>query len=267
MTAPIQSERLADTVTWTLSAPPGNEIGSRMLLALEEQLNEVLLMPPKVLIIQSNERVGFCAGADLREFQERLAELQHQDVATQEAAFAELRSFLERIHSVMNRLDHAPFVVIAAVHGAVLGGGFELALTADVLIADKSARFGFPELRLGLIPGFGGLPRLKRDIGNAVARDFLFTGRTFGAERAYQLGIVSQLAAQSKSLDVARRMAEQIVRFDRGAAAQAKAFVKPVLTEELDAEKELFLKMARSPVVFEALSRFVSSKAAMPYLP
>src|SRR5438046_7760286 len=77
----------------------------------------------------------------------------------------------------MNTIDAAPLTTIASVHGVVFGGGFELALVCDLIIADKMARFCFPELRLGLVPGFGGIPRLKRDLGNAVVRDLLLTGR------------------------------------------------------------------------------------------
>ena len=88
-----------------------------------------------------------------------------------------MREFLERIHRVMNAIDAAPLTTIAAVHGVTFGGGFELALVCDLIIADKMARFCFPELRLGLIPGFGGIPRLKRDLGNAVVRDLLLTGQ------------------------------------------------------------------------------------------
>ena len=86
---------------------------------------------------------------------------------------AGVRDFLERIHRVLNRIDASPLTTIAAVHGVTFGGGFELALVCDLIIADKLARFCFPELRLGLIPGFGGIPRLKRDLGNAVVRDLL----------------------------------------------------------------------------------------------
>jgi len=72
-------------------------------------------------------------------------------------------------------------VTVAAVHGVVFGGGFELALTCDMIVADRTARFCFPELRLGLIPGFGGIPRLKRDLGNGLVRDLLMTGRSISA--------------------------------------------------------------------------------------
>ena len=83
----------------------------------------------------------------------------------------------------MNAIDAAPLTTIAAVHGVTFGGGFELALACDLIVADKMARFCFPELRLGLIPGFGGIPRLKRDLGNAVVRDLLLTGRSIKRPR------------------------------------------------------------------------------------
>src|SRR5207244_1425144 len=130
----------------------------------------------------------FSAGGDLRE-------LYHHAMSIPEGERLKgIRRFLERIHAVMNAIDATPFVTIAAVHGACFGGGLELALACDIIVADKMARFAFPELRLGFIPGFGGVPRLKRDLGNAVVRDLLFTGRTLNASRAHALGLVAQLA-------------------------------------------------------------------------
>ena len=76
----------------------------------------------------------------------------------------EARHFIDRIHAVFNTIDACPLTTIAAVNGVVFGGGFELALVCDLIVADKTARFCFPELRLGLIPGFGGIPRLERDL-------------------------------------------------------------------------------------------------------
>ena len=87
------------------------------------------------------------------------------------------------------RLTPRRLTTIAAVHGVTFGGGFELALVCDIIIADQMARFCFPELRLGLIPGFGGIPRLKRDLGNAVVRDLLLTGRSFNVTKAQQIGL------------------------------------------------------------------------------
>src|SRR6266567_7526065 len=156
-----------------LHRDPCNELGTLSLVELEEfssALND-LEKDAHALIVYSELKCGFSAGADLRELYERSQGMEQSQAAQG------VRDFLERIHRVLNRIDAAPLTTIAAVHGVTFGGGFELALVCDLMIADKMARFCFPELRLGLIPGFGGIPRLKRDLGNAVVRDLLLTGR------------------------------------------------------------------------------------------
>ena len=132
---------------------------------------------------------------------------------------------------------------IAAVHGVVFGGGFELALACDLIVADKMARFCFPELRLGLVPGFGGIPRLKRDLGNAIVRDLLLTGRSINATKALDVGLVSQVAAEGEALRVARATAAQVAKFDRTASAAAKRFLKPMPREELRREIDIFCEL------------------------
>ncbi len=177
------------------------------------------------------------------------------------------RAFLKRIHKVLNAIDEAPFVTFAAVHGLCMGGGLELALVCDQIVADKMARFGFPELRLGLIPGFGGIPRLRRDVGNSFIRDLLFTGRTVKAESAHQAGLVSHLAGEGYALQVARSMAQQVTKFDAETRTAAKKFIKPVPRAELNKEIELFCKLFNRPVVMESLKRFVETDDPMKHLP
>jgi enoyl-CoA hydratase/carnithine racemase len=180
---------------------------------------------------------------------------------------AGVRQFLERIHAVLNAMDAAPFVTIAAVHGICFGGGFELALACDIIVADKMARFAFPELRLGLIPGFGGIPRLKRDLGNAFVRDLLLTGRSINASRAHAIGIVAQLAAEGEAVKIARSTAAQITKFDGVTRAAAKKFIKVIPDAELRQEIDLFCELFTRPAVMAALKKFVESTDAMPYLP
>ena len=167
----------------------------------------------------------------------------------------------------MNALDVAPLTTIAAVHGVTFGGGFELALVCDIIIADRMARFCFPELRLGLIPGFGGIPRLKRDLGNAVVRDLLLTGRSFNVMKAQQIGLVSQIAAEGEALRVARATASQVGKFNRRTVVAAKAFVKPIPYEELKREIDIFCDLYSRPAVAEGLRRFVENEGVQPYLP
>lgn len=167
----------------------------------------------------------------------------------------------------MNAIDSAPFTTIAAVHGVTFGGGLELALTCDIVIAGKTARFCFPELRLGLIPGFGGIPRLKRAISNAVVRDLVLTGRSFNAAKAQQIGLVSQLVSTGEALRIARATAAQLSKFDRYTVAAAKRFVKPIPVKELREEIEIVCDLYTRPVVETGLRMFVESTDALPYLP
>ena len=183
------------------------------------------------------------------------------------AALRGVRDFLERIHRALNQIDASPLTTIAAVHGVTFGGGFELALVCDLIIADKTARFAFPELRLGLIPGFGGIPRLKRDIGNAVVRDLLMTGRSFNATKAQQIGLVSQVVAEGEALRAARATAAQIAKFDRPTSAAAKQFIKPIPDDELRREIDIFCELFSRPAVQAGLKKFVENSGPQPYLP
>jgi enoyl-CoA hydratase/carnithine racemase len=251
------------TIELTLDRAPCNEIGSATLAELEQFVDALAGAgdEARALIISSPRSEGFCAGADLRELFER-----SQAMAPRER-LAGVREFLERIHRVMNAIDSAPLTTIAAVHGVIFGGGFELALTCDMIVADKMARFCFPELRLGLIPGFGGIPRLKRDIGNAVVRDLLLTGRSINAAKAQAAGLVSQVTAEGDALRVARATAAQINKFDARTAAAAKRFIKPVPHDELRREIEIFCDLFTRPAVEAGLRKFVESTDALPYLP
>jgi enoyl-CoA hydratase/carnithine racemase len=258
------SWRLSDgVVELALSRPPANEIGLTMLDDLERFVSALPALESKAsaLILYSEQKAGFSAGADLRELYEQAQKMNASSAAKG------VRAFLERIHGVLNRLDTSPLTTIAAVHGVCFGGGFELALTCDLIIADKMARFCFPELRLGLIPGFGGIPRLKRDIGNAVVRDLLLTGRSINASKGLSVGLVSQVAAEGESLRLARATAAQTTKFDRATAAAAKRFIKPLPAEELRREIDIFCELFTRPAVMEGLRKFVENAGPHPYLP
>ena len=249
-------------VELALHRVPCNEIGSLTLEELEKFVAALSGMADAhALIIYSTMKPGFCAGADLRELYHRSQEMDRG------AAAAGVREYLERIHRVMNAIDALPLTTIAAVHGVTFGGGFELALVCDLIIADKMARFCFPELRLGLIPGFGGIPRLKRDLGNAVVRDLLLTGRSFNATKAQAVGFVSQVVAEGESLRVARATAAQLKKFDRQTAIAAKQFIKPIPYDELKREIDLFCDLFSRPAVEAGLKKFVESTDTQPYLP
>jgi len=253
----IRTKLDAGVLEIELCREPMNEIGTEMLSALEG----IDFGKARAVVLHSSLAQGFCAGADLRELYHAGKELKPA------ARLKGVRDFLKRIHAFLSRLDEAPVPTVAAVHGAVFGGGLELALACDLIVADRSARFAFPELRLGLVPGFGGLPRLKRDVPNSLVRDLLFTGRSINAEKALSCGLVSQVVAEGQALRAARATAAQMGKFDAETTAAAKKFVKPFPKAELEREMELFLELFQRPVVQEALRKFVEAKGPMPYLP
>ena len=276
MSTPAKAERMEEykgkTLSWrllggvielALDRPPANEIGTAMLEDLERFVSSLAALESKAsaLILYSGQKAGFSAGADLRELYEQTQKMDAFSAAKG------ARAFLERIHTVINRLDTSPLTTIAAVHGVCFGGGFELALACDLIVADKMARFCFPELRLGLIPGFGGIPRLKRDLGNAVVRDLLLTGRSINATKALSVGLVSQVAAEGEALRLARATAAQTTKFDRATGAAAKRFIKPLPAEELRREIDLFCELFTRPAVMEGLRKFVENAGPHPYLP
>src|SRR6266851_4262708 len=232
-------------VELTLDHEPANEIGTAMLAELEKFVAafDVLVPESSVCIFASARKSVFSAGGDLRELYATAAAVPAKERS------AGVRAFLER------------------VHGACLGGGLELALACDMIVADKMARFAFPELRLGFIPGFGGIPRLKRDLGNAFVRDLLFTGRTVNATRAQAVGLVAQLAGEGEALRIARSTAAQITKYDAVTRAAAKKFIKPIPHDELRREIDLFCELFTRPVVMAALKKFVEDSGPMPYLP
>jgi enoyl-CoA hydratase/carnithine racemase len=251
------------TLELALHREPCNELGSLALDELEKFAATLERSQPEAhaLIIYSELKCGFCAGADLRELYHRLQGVEKEE------GLRGARDFLERIHKVLNTIDAAPLTTIAAVHGVVFGGGFELALACDLIIADKMARFCFPELRLGLIPGFGGIPRLKRDLGNGVVRDLLLTGRSLNATKALQVGLVSQMVGEGEALRAARATAAQLSKFDRETAIAAKRFIKPIPHEQLRQEIDIFCDLFERPAVQAGLKKFVESTEAQPYLP
>lgn len=245
----------------TLGRPPLNEVGLAMLDDLERVVSA--LDDARGLLLASALPGGFSAGADLRGLHEAIASRGHAAVT------GEVRAFLGRIGAVLSAIDAWSRPTCAAVHGVVFGGGLELMLACDLRVADRTARFAFPELRLGLVPGFGGVARLVRDVGQGHVRELLLTGRSVNAERARDAGLVGQVTGPGKHVDVARRAVRQAMKQDPAALAAAKALLKRPerLQAELAEEVETFLRLFARPEVARALEAFAGRTDALPYLP
>lgn len=266
---------------------PCNEIGLATVSELE-RLADWLEHPegPRVLVWTSELASGFSAGDDLLEVRQRLQGRDSPeltllgpllDVARRSRRLRDLadraerrlqrpgfRRFLRRIHRVFDRLDAAPCATIAAVHGVCFGGGWELALTADLIVADASARFALPELRLGTIPAFGAIPRLERDLGAALLRDLLLTGRSLRARRLAELGLVQQVVPRGEATQAALRLAGHVAQHDVDTVRMAKRFLARPVTDRLAQERSLVERMVTRPVFLDALNDFARRQGAEP---
>jgi len=136
------------------------------------------------------------------------------------------REFSELGHVVTAQLEDLPCATIAAVNGYALGGGCELAVSCDMIYAAENARFGLPEVTLGVTPGFGGTQRLVRLVGKLRAKEMIFTGEMVDARRAAEMGLVNAVVPRAELLDHCRKVAEKIASRGPLAIARAKRLVE-----------------------------------------
>lgn len=236
----------------TLNRPDRlNAISTRMARELALATARLARDPGiSAVVLASSTPRGFCVGADLKEragFSE--AELLAQRPLFQEA-FAGVREL--------------PVPTIAAVSGYALGGGYELALSCDLIIADDTAVVGLPEVGVGLIPGCGGTQLLSRRTGRAVAADLLFTGRKVGAEEALRLGLVDRRAPAGQARAAALALAEEIVANSPLALRSAKRALADGadlgLADALRIEDDCWHEMASSPDRREGIAAFAEKR-------
>lgn len=203
-----------------------NALNSLVLKELAEWIDEHRKDTSlRVLILTGQGEKAFVAGADIKE-------LDGLD-SKQAAAFA------GRGQSVFRKLEELPYPVIAAVNGFALGGGLELAMACDFIIASEKARFGLPEVGLGIMPGFGGCVRLMRYVGLAKAKELAFSGEMISAAEAFSWGLVNKVYPPELLLSEVLKLASTIA--SRGPLGVAK--VKQVMTRSWDCEVDLGLKL------------------------
>lgn len=211
-----------------------NAINRTLYTELGAFFDQVSSATADVVVLTGAGR-AFAAGADITDYTTM--------------TLHEFSAFQRLGRSVMERIERLPLPVLAAVNGYALGGGFELALACDVIIASEQARFGLPEAKLALLPGGGGTQRLPRAVGPYVARRLLFSGEIVDARRAYELGFVTEVAPPGQALDATLALAEQILANGPLAVRMAKRIVAEgleaalptALSLEMDATAHLFL--------------------------
>jgi enoyl-CoA hydratase len=193
-----------------------NEMGDVL-----RQIGEMNFENARALIITGSGEKAFVAGADIKE----IAELD------EERAFA----FAQRGQSIFHELNILKIPVIAAVNGFALGGGLELALGCDFIFASENAKFGLPEVSLGLIPGFGGTVRLARAVGIRKARELIYTGDMLNASEALTLGLVNKVVPQAELMNTVMKTVNTIL--SRGPIAVATSKKSINQTYEMDIEE------------------------------
>lgn len=233
-------------IAW-LDRPPANSIAPEVAEALQKVWETVSRSEVRALIFASANPMLFCAGADIKAFTRM-----DEDSG---------RALLDQMHSLLRSFEQSAVVTIAAVNGAALGGGNELAMACDIRLAAQSATFGQPEINLGIVPGFGGTQRLRALIGASKALELNLIGDSIDAAEAHELGLVHRVVPDHELFDTAlawaRRLAEQ--------APLAIEQIKRVSVSEafdagLEAEKTAFLKAFGSEDAQEGISAFLQKR-------
>ena len=203
------------------------------------------------IVLTGQGSKSFVAGADVTQF------LEMDPVSAQRFAI--------RGQSVFNRIEEMPKPVVAAVNGFALGGGCELALACHIRVASDNARFGQPEVSLGLIPGYGGTQRLPRLVGKGVATELMLTADMITAERAYEIGLVNRVVPRDELIETAKKMLLTIVSKAPMAVAFALEALRASdlpLRQGLLQEAALFGKAFATEDVKEGVSAFLEKRKA-----
>jgi enoyl-CoA hydratase len=248
----VLHDRQDATVVLTLNRPEKlNALSTAMLEELGARFDDVEgdADVRAVVVTGAGDR-AFVAGADIQEY----ARLDH-------AGFV---AYQHRSRTLFSRIDAFPKPVIGAINGYALGGGFEIALCCDVLVASSSARFGLPEGLLGLCPGGGGTQRLTRAVGPFVANDVLLSGRRLTAEDAASFGLVAEVVEPGELLPAALARAESIATIAPLAATAMMRLVRDAgdgdLETGLDQEQAALETLRRSADAEEGIRAFVEKR-------
>jgi enoyl-CoA hydratase len=233
----------------TLNRPQAlNALNEALIAELNDALGSFESNPEIGCTVITGSEKAFAAGADVKEMAEKTY----------------VESYLGRFLDGWTRIAETRKPVIAAVSGFCLGGGLELAMMCDFIIASETARFALPEITLGIMPGAGGTQRLPRYIGKAKAMDLILTGRMMDAVEAERCGLVARLVAPDRLLDEALAAASKIAAYSQPIVMMAKETVNRAqetsLAEGARFERRLFLSMFSTEDQKEGMKAFIEKR-------
>jgi len=234
----------------TLDNPPVNALRTDMLREIGEHVTALEKERALILILTGAGNNAFCAGADVEE-------MGTMDLA----AGADIQRAGQ---AVMDRIEHADLITIAAINGFCAGGGLELALACDLRLAATNARFSAPEVNLGLIPAYGGTQRLPRVVGKAKAKELIFTGKTIRADEALRLGLVNQVLPDGEELRASKDLGMQIASKAPLAVRAAKKAINEGSEKHYQngfvAESRYFQMVLQSEDLAEGIQAFLQKR-------
>ncbi len=250
----ISLDTTGDVGILTINRPSKlNALNIQVHRELKACLTELMRSRLKGLILIGEGEKAFIAGADIAEMKPMMT--------------GEAEAFSELGQQVTLLLESLPFPTIAAVNGFALGGGFEMAMSCDFIFASKNAVFGLPEVKLGLIPGFGGTQRLARIVGERRAKEMMFSGRNVTSDEAKSLGIVLELFEDKTQLLEGAKNWFKLATVNSGAAiASAKETLRngleKTLSEGLKVEAKAFGSIFQTPQMIEGTTAFMEKRKA-----
>ncbi len=245
----VDLEKKEDLAVITLNNPPMNVLCTDLLNELKKTLTELEDEEDLRAVVITGKGRAFVAGADIDEMKGMNRE--------------EAEGYCELGQEVLNMIDYLQTPVIAAINGFALGGGTEVALACDIRIASTDAKFGQPEVNLGVIPGFGGTQRLSRAIGPGKAKELIYTGKIIDAETAGDIGLVQEVV-DGDVMDRSVELAEEITKKGPLAVKNAKKAINKgrdtTLLEGLEKEKKGFSDLFSTRDQKEGMEAFLDKR-------
>ncbi len=246
----ISNEEKVTTVV--LDHPPVNALSQEVMKELNRLLDELKQDPEtKVVVLTAQGQQAFIAGADLREVVKITSRAQGEQLAVEG-------------QMIFGKIETLGKPVIAAVNGVCLGGGNELAMACHIRIASDRARFGQPEINLGMIPGYGGTQRLPRIVGPSHATEIILTGDMITAQEALRIGLVNHVVPDQDLLKQANGLAKKIASKGMPGITQCLSMIdqsrRLSLEEGLKEEAKAFGKVSESADMKEGVSAFLEKR-------
>ena len=252
----VRAARFDRTLVLTLDHPPVNVLSREVLSALSARLDEAESDGEvRVVVLSSAAERAFAAGANIREMAPMGPE--------------EARIHGGRGQAITRQIERLPLPVIAAVHGVCLGGGCEIALACDFILASPDAQFGQPEINLGVMPGWGGTRRLPRRVGAARARRWVLTGRSVPADEAAAAGLVDRVVPRAELVPAALQLASELAAKPPLALAAAKYALLNAIDPEIDRglayELDLWARLFGTQGQKDGMDAFLSKRPLPAY--